>query len=77
MYDLHSRPMFLPMLLLFFLVSALNAPRTQAAEPPSEASYHPVMREAWIAMPDGVRLAADLYFPEPVDEEEAGSGAFP
>jgi putative CocE/NonD family hydrolase len=34
-----------------------------AAEPPSPAKHGISMQEAWIAMPDGVRLAADLHMP--------------
>ncbi len=34
-----------------------------AAETPSVAELRVEMREAWISMPDGVRLAADLYMP--------------
>jgi predicted acyl esterase len=34
-----------------------------AAEPPSAPAYQVEMQEAWIEMPDGVRLAADLFVP--------------
>ncbi|MDH4109113.1 MAG: CocE/NonD family hydrolase [Gammaproteobacteria bacterium] len=34
-----------------------------AAEPPSAPEYGMRLQEAWIPMPDGVRLAADLYLP--------------
>jgi len=36
----------------------------RAVEAPSPATYGVRMEEAWIRMPDGVRLAADLYFPD-------------
>jgi uncharacterized protein len=35
-----------------------------AATPPSAPQYGIALREAWIPMPDGVRLAADLYMPD-------------
>jgi putative CocE/NonD family hydrolase len=44
-----------------------------AAEPASEAVYEMALEEAWIPMPDGVRLAADLYVPEGVEP----AGQFP
>jgi hypothetical protein len=69
MYDPRPSSMFLRLVrrsLPLLLYLALAAPATlHAAEPPSEARYSPVMQEAWIPLPDGVRLAADLYFPEP------------
>jgi uncharacterized protein len=34
-----------------------------AVEPPSPPKYEMLLKEAWIPMPDGVRLAADLYMP--------------
>ena len=34
-----------------------------AAQPASAPQYQVEMKEAWISMPDGVRLAADLYLP--------------
>ena len=33
------------------------------AQAPSTPQYGVKMRESWISMPDGVRLAADLYMP--------------
>ncbi len=36
-----------------------------AAPRASPPAYEMSVREAWIPMPDGVRLAADLYLPEP------------
>ncbi|MGB7740956.1 MAG: CocE/NonD family hydrolase, partial [Steroidobacteraceae bacterium] len=46
-------------LLLLLLLFADNA---RAAEP-SAPRYGMELKEAWIALPDGVRLAADLYVP--------------
>jgi uncharacterized protein len=44
--------------------SSLAAERAQAAHAePSPAVYGIELQEAWIPMPDGVRLAADLYAP--------------
>lgn len=40
-----------------------------AAEPPSAPEYAVALEEAWIPMPDGVRLAADLYVPTGGSEE--------
>ncbi len=34
-----------------------------AAQPASAPQYQVEMKEAWITLPDGVRLAADLYMP--------------
>jgi uncharacterized protein len=47
------------------LAAALSAVSRPAAafEPPSPPSYEMALSEAWIPMPDGVRLAADLYLP--------------
>src|SRR5262245_52095108 len=38
-------------------------PAKAAPAAPSPPRYGIEMREAWIPMPDGVRLAADLYVP--------------
>jgi hypothetical protein len=35
-----------------------------AADPPSAPEYDISVQEAWISMPDGVRLAADLHMPK-------------
>jgi hypothetical protein len=48
---------------LVSVLVAITAPAI-AAEPPSEPQYGIALREASIPMPDGVRLAADLYVPE-------------
>jgi uncharacterized protein len=42
----------------------------RAAEPPSAPRYDVELEEAWIAMPDGVRLAADLYLPDGAEQGE-------
>ena len=48
---------------------AANLPAFAAA-PPSAPQYGIALREAWIPMPDGVRLAADLYMPDGARPEE-------
>ena len=51
--------------LLAGLLLVLGAAGTgAAAEPPSAAEYGVRLEEQWITMPDGVRLAADLYLPD-------------
>jgi putative CocE/NonD family hydrolase len=47
--------------LLFSLLISLTVPALAATEKP--ASYGMELQTAWIAMPDGVRLAADLFQP--------------
>ncbi|MEE9218945.1 MAG: CocE/NonD family hydrolase [Acidobacteriota bacterium] len=44
------------------LLGALERPLA-AAQEPSPPAYEIALQEAWIPMPDGVRLAADLYMP--------------
>ena len=44
--------------LIFFEIQAI------AADAPSAPEYEVRLEESWIAMPDGVRLAADLYMPD-------------
>ncbi len=41
-----------------------------AAEAPSPAQYGITLEEAWITMPDGVRLAADLHLPAGGDADD-------
>jgi len=48
---------------LMFLFAALVAAAADAREPPSSPDYGMVIKEAHVTMPDGVRLAADLYMP--------------
>lgn len=38
--------------------------RPAAAADPTPASYETTLQEAWIPMPDGVRLSADLFLPQ-------------
>jgi putative CocE/NonD family hydrolase len=45
------------------LIAASGGSLLCAAEAPSAPEYQVEMKEAWIGMPDGVRLAADLYMP--------------
>jgi predicted acyl esterase len=42
-----------------------------AAGPPSPPIYEMALEEAWIAMPDGVLLAADLYLPKAQTSKES------
>jgi putative CocE/NonD family hydrolase len=44
-------------------IFVLGSSVLQAAEAPSAPTYQVEMKEVWIALPDGVRLAADLYMP--------------
>jgi uncharacterized protein len=49
----------------FLVILALAAiPSGFAVEPPSPAIYGVRMENAWITMPDGVRLSATLYMPD-------------
>jgi putative CocE/NonD family hydrolase len=41
-----------------------------ASELQAQEAFSAVIEEAWIPMPDGVRLAADLYFPESLADGE-------
>jgi len=50
-------------LLVAALLLQLTAVSLQAAQPASAPQYQVEMTEAWITLPDGVRLAADLYMP--------------
>jgi predicted acyl esterase len=53
--------------------AASAAPR-RAPEEPSPPAYDIIMQEAWIPMRDGVRLAADIYFPKRAEPGAAGAG---
>ena len=44
-------------------IVVLGVGALHAAQAPSVPAYQVEMQEAWISMPDGVRLAADLYMP--------------
>ncbi len=63
---MHALP-FRQLTLWLFLGFAHAA---NAAEPASEPLYGVAMQEQWIRMPDGVRLASDLYFPEGAAADE-------
>jgi hypothetical protein len=54
----------LRLILLLFAPLGAMVVTTAAADAPSPPQYEAALREAWIPMPDGVRLAADLYVPE-------------
>jgi putative CocE/NonD family hydrolase len=56
--------------LLASLIAAAGSFPLQAAQAPSPPEYGVEMTEAWIAMTDGVRLAADLYIPVGSGDEE-------
>jgi putative CocE/NonD family hydrolase len=45
------------------LIAAAGSLTLHAAQAPSAPEYRVEMKEAWIGMPDGARLAADLYMP--------------
>ncbi|MFT5138380.1 MAG: putative acyl esterase [Lysobacterales bacterium] len=45
------------------LIGCLNMP-ARVAEPASSPEFGVAIEEAWITMPDGVRLAADLHMPQ-------------
>ncbi len=49
--------------LLVGALAFLGAIRATPGREPSPPAYTSTMQEAWIRMPDGVRLAADLYLP--------------
>ena len=52
------------------LAVLLMSPAASAIEAASEPNYEFQLREVWISMPDGARLAADLYVPKSDDPDE-------
>jgi predicted acyl esterase len=52
------------------LLCCLGTAPQLAAVAPSEPLYEIGMEEIWIPMPDGVRLAADLYLPQGAGPDE-------
>lgn len=58
---------------IWLILLVLVVLRGFAAEAPSPAQYGITLEEVWITMPDGVRLAADLYLPDGGDAD----GAYP
>lgn len=50
-------------LMILIAVSLLPFEALAAPQQPSSAKYEIQMQETWIPMPDGIRLAADLYMP--------------
>jgi predicted acyl esterase len=52
------------MALVWFVSSGTLGGSAAAAEDPSPPTYEMTLQEAWIPMPDGVRLAADLFLPQ-------------
>src|SRR5262245_48654559 len=61
-----NRRSMVPALRVLFSVLLLAAAGVAGADPapPSAPEYGIRIDEAWIAMPDGVRLSADLYMPD-------------
>jgi len=57
-------------LVILIALHTLRASELGAVQPPSPAKYEIRMQEAWISMPDGVRLAADLFMPGDGDASE-------
>ena len=62
------RPSLLRQLALWSLLAL--ATLAGAVEPVSAPRYGVEIREQWLRMPDGVRLAADLYFPQGAAADE-------
>lgn len=51
--------------ILFYLFTAsLSFTQWSLATAPSQAQYGITIQETWLELPDGIRLAADLYMPE-------------
>ena len=50
-------------ILVFFIIS-VPLEEAAAAVDPSAPDYEMTLQEAWIPMPDGVRLSADLFLPQ-------------
>ena len=65
-----DRPMRRTVIGISLCLLALAAGTGIAADAPSSPEYGITLQEAWITMPDGVRLAADLYMPDGGDEGE-------
>ncbi|HWM26877.1 MAG TPA: CocE/NonD family hydrolase, partial [Woeseiaceae bacterium] len=61
---------FLAFVALIIVTNPAASLPALAATPPSAPQYGIALREAWITMPDGVRLAADLYMPDGAPAEE-------
>jgi putative CocE/NonD family hydrolase len=62
---------FVPSVLqITLLVALMTSPAASAAEAASQPDYEFELKEVWIPMPDGVRLAADLYLPKSADPDE-------
>ena len=68
----YDRPNRLPICKVIVLTALLTtgSNTSYAADDPSPPEYGVTMQEQWIAMPDGVRLAADLYMPTGGDGSE-------
>ena len=67
-----TKLVILTQILLWSFLGASTARAQLVKQGVSPAEYEVTIEEAFISMPDGVRLAADLYMPTP-----AHSGAHP
>jgi putative CocE/NonD family hydrolase len=65
-----ARRVFLAANFSLMLILTGFAMPTIAKEPASSPGYGVAVKEAWITMPDGVRLAADLYMPQGGEDGE-------
>jgi predicted acyl esterase len=54
----------LQVVVLVLAVCVISGPSRGSAADPSPPTYEMTLQEAWIPMPDGVRLAADLFLPQ-------------
>ena len=62
------KPFFTALMLIFSIATWGCSP--EAIQEPSAPIYGIGLQEAWIPMPDGVLLAADLFVPEGGKENE-------
>jgi len=60
--------LFTALILIALIIVCSCSP--EAIESPSAPIYGMGLQEAWIPMPDGVRLAADLFVPEGGKDDE-------
>src|SRR5690606_20736888 len=60
----HARRPQGSVVIVCLLALVIGPGRVPAAQDPSPPVYGIAVEHAWISMPDGVRLSADLYVPE-------------
>jgi putative CocE/NonD family hydrolase len=60
----------LSVLQITLLAVLMTSPAACAAEAASQPNFEFELKEVWIPMPDGARLAADLYVPKSADPDE-------